>query len=267
MAASPDNAPSRSHPEPILTERSDVAPPHVSRILTNFRISEAERAIGNRVNIQDALAAIRQLDALAQPRRRHLAVLAADARTDADRALIVAMARRENIEVRWTLEQATTAEFAERARWTERNPQRLPESHTEPSKRRYGLAEGVRFPAHRPVLVSWTTPTKTGNQQPERRPLFTANKKYDDPAPIEKPIQHGTSTAYNRDKCRCDACKAAKALSRKGVGRVRRANGEPAPHGTTTNYSRGCRCRPCRDAVAAHARKKYAEKKSLGRVE
>lgn len=31
------------------------------------------------------------------------------------------------------------------------------------------------------------------------------------------------------------------------------------PHGTTTRYKRGCRCQPCRDAVAAYQRHRYRQ--------
>ena len=82
-------------------------------------------AIGNRVNTTDALAAIRHLDALPEPRRRYLTMLAADARTDADRALIVLEARCENRRTRQQAEADLKAEFQARARWAADNPQDL----------------------------------------------------------------------------------------------------------------------------------------------
>jgi len=68
------------------------------------------------VNISDAVSTLRKLDALPELRRRHLVVLAADAPTDADRARLVMMARRENIEVRYAIEAALKAEYSQRAR-------------------------------------------------------------------------------------------------------------------------------------------------------
>lgn len=166
------------------------------------------------MDVLTALAAIRQLDALPEARRRYLAVLAADARTDADRARIVFEARHEDRRVREKADADFSAELQTRARWADRNPQRLPESHTEPSKRRYGLAEGVRFPAHRPVIVSWTPSAKTGTQQPERRPM-NGPVRHHGSEPGTKDLQfptrkHGTAGTYNLG-CRCDPCCTASA--------------------------------------------------------
>lgn len=58
--------------------------------------------------IPEALAAIRDLDALPEARRHFLCVLAADALTDADRALIVMKAGDEERRVRRNLEAAAT---------------------------------------------------------------------------------------------------------------------------------------------------------------
>jgi hypothetical protein len=224
------------------------------------------------MNTLDALAALRELDVLAEPRRRHLCMLAADAPTDAERARLVFQARHEARQVRAQAEAALKAELAERARWAEDHAERPVEGPLRPSRRGQliGAEEGTTHAGPRPVVVTYgpITRTATEKQKQERKPLMGANRKYPSaPAPEVKvkaprPLKHGLASTYNHHGCRCDECRAAKALSRKGIGRVRRANGEPAPHGTTTSYSRGCRCQPCRDAVAAHARMKYAEKRS-----
>lgn len=58
--------------------------------------------------------------------------------------------------------------------------------------------------------------------------------------------EHGTESRYGRG-CRCEACKAASAASR----RKRRATPNPAVHGTATSYGNGCRCDECRQAATA----------------
>lgn len=104
------------------------------------------------------------------------------------------------------------------------------------------------------------------------------------------PEGHGTGTAYQRDKCRCDFCREANRLymrawkERQGlpVGPSRpreklsatpraarsylpRPTGDPSPddprHGTTTGYtSLKCRCDACRAAHASYSRERRRRK-------
>lgn len=224
------------------------------------------------MTIPDALSAIRKLDALPDARRRHLSMLAADAPRDSDRARIVLEARHEAREARAQTEATLKADYRARTEWALRNPQRLAEARQEPSRRRFVMDDEVRTPAPRPVTTRWTTPTKIATAPTKRPEKIGANhrERVAEPLPpgtlkvnpnTGRPVNHGKTSGYQAG-CRCEACKSAKAASRKGQGRKRRAAGEPAPCGSTTQYSRGCRCELCRDAVATYARKKRAEKQS-----
>jgi hypothetical protein len=94
-------------------------------------------------------------------------------------------------------------------------------------------------------------------------------------------VQHGTMNEYGNYGCRCDECKEAAAQYQKGKastpcpqcgksiwGRfrpgalcrecdfARRRTPLDQWHGTVNGYSRGCRCRACKDASNA-ARREY----------
>lgn len=211
----------------------------------------------------DALAAIRQLDALPEVRRRYLAVLAADAPSVSDRARIVMMAQRENIEVRYATERAVNAELNSRARWAEDHPERPAEAPQKATGGRRWAEEGVSYPGPRSVTVRHVEPTKTATEKQtrERRPLMGQNKKYADkqvpvptePKPRKQAPEHGL-TGYAKRGCRCDICRAAKAESRRKRG-LRNPNGVTAKHGTISRYSNNrCRCEECRAAAAEYAR-------------
>lgn len=72
--------------------------------------------------------------------------------------------------------------------------------------------------------------------------------------------RHGTTTAYQKDVCRCNLCREANRLY---MQKYRRARGvKPNPdgwgeqvrrHGTRSRYNHGCRCAECRTANAAYA--------------
>lgn len=132
------------------------------------------------MNTTDAAAAIRNLDALPELRRRHLVALAADARTDADRARLVFLAQDENRRVRRQIEAALTAEFSARARWAEGNPERPAEAPQTPTGGRRWAEEGTTHDGPRPVTVAWgpITKTATEKQTRERKPLMGKHKKY-----------------------------------------------------------------------------------------
>jgi hypothetical protein len=63
----------------------------------------------------------------------------------------------------------------------------------------------------------------------------------------EHEVAHGTATAYNRHKCRCEDCRAAWA---EVMRRYRNSSGtrSKAEHGTRSKYVGGCRCDGCRKA-------------------
>lgn len=219
------------------------------------------------MRIPEALTAIRELDTLPESRRRYLVALVGTAPTDAARALIVLNARYECRTVREKTESVLRAELAARRDWAARNPPRPAEERTEPSKRRYTMAEGVRFPEHRPVSVRYVAPRKTAPEKTEHRPLIGTNRTYEEGKAPEAKVsksrkrapEHGL-TGYNQG-CRCDDCRLAKRLSRNPTG-TRRANGEFAPCGTTTKYQRGCRCAQCRAVKAEHAREARKRKRA-----
>lgn len=211
------------------------------------------------MEISEALTAIRELEAIPEARRRYLATLVGTASTDADRALIVLNARHECRTVRENTEADLKAELASRRDWAARNPQRPPEERTQPSRRRYTMAEGVRFPEHRPVSVRYVAPTKSAPEKPEHRPLNAPVRHHGSEAPqaeVKKSRKrspaHGI-TAYNKG-CRCEICRASKVESRRARG-LRNPNGVVAEHGTTSRYSNwACRCNLCRAAAAEYAR-------------
>lgn len=172
----------------------------------------------------DALSAIRSLDALPVPRRRHLAALALDAPTDPDRARIVRHAREEERRVRENLEADLKADHAARAAWTQRTAER-PSEAPQRSSQRVDRTESTT-PAHRPVTVTWGEPTRTATAQQvrERRPLngpvrhhgsesSTPAKPKPEPKPRALP-DHGTLGRYqNPHACRCSLCRAAKSAA------------------------------------------------------
>jgi hypothetical protein len=200
------------------------------------------------MEISEALTAIRELEAIPEARRRYLAALVGTAPTDAERALIVLNARHECRTVREKTEADLRAELAARRDWAARNPQRPAEGLPGPSKRRYTMAEGVRFPEHRPVSVRYAAPTKTAPEKPERKPMNTPVRHHGSekkrPAVVPPPViqeekstkkparrrqpeaKHGTVHRYNgtknRPPCRCDSCKAAKVIANaKARGKMR----------------------------------------------
>jgi len=70
------------------------------------------------------------------------------------------------------------------------------------------------------------------------------------PPEEDQTFRHGTVWAYNKHKCRCDPCKAAKKVKdqRLKANRKRRLAEEPTsvPHGTSFAYGKfGCRCDAC----------------------
>lgn len=171
----------------------------------------------------DALAALRSLDALPAPRRRHLAAVVVDARTDPDRRRIVRQAQEEDRRVRENLEADLKAELASRRAQAQAIAER-PSAAAQRAYRRVDRTEGTT-PAHRPVTVRFVEPTKvtTAEQMRERRPLMSVNRKYDDqkttapatPKPEPKPrpeAQHGSLTLYQKG-CRCEMCRAAKSAA------------------------------------------------------
>jgi len=64
---------------------------------------------------------------------------------------------------------------------------------------------------------------------------------------------HGTRARYDRWKCRCDACRAAKMDAQRDQRRDHRARRDTAQfkHGASAYDSWGCRCDICRTAHAA----------------
>ena len=71
-------------------------------------------------------------------------------------------------------------------------------------------------------------------------------------------MKHGTVTGYNRHKCRCDGCKAARAAydaDYRARKRVARKSAKPRRrvHGTLNEYNNHrCRCPLCKAARAAY---------------
>jgi len=202
-----------------------------------------------------ALAALRTLD-LPEGRRKHLCTLVATTPTDADREQIVDTAEQEALRNRLAAEDALKAELDARRAWAARGPGRPAESRTEPPR-------AAPRPTVHPVVTTWTTPTKTAKPRAERRPLFR-KKTAEEVQPVaEKPVatpevEHGLN-GY-KGGCRCDDCRAAKKASRTAKG-ARRPNGTIPNHGELGRYTNHkCRCQKCRDAMAAHARKRRKEK-------
>ncbi|WP_341954552.1 hypothetical protein [Microbacterium sp. LWH13-1.2] len=216
------------------------------------------------MNFSDAVSALYELDALPELRRRYLTMLAADAQTDVDRALIVVKARDEERRVRADLAVSLKAEFADRARWAASNPPKPSGAAQKPVGGRRWTEEGTTHDGPRPVIVTWgpITRTPTEEQIRERRSLMGQNKKYVDkpvakvkpePRPRKQAPEHGL-TAYNKNRCRCDVCRAAKSASRKKRN-LRRPDGTVSPHGTISRYSNNkCRCDECRSAAAEYQR-------------
>lgn len=77
----------------------------------------------------------------------------------------------------------------------------------------------------------------------------------------EHEVPHGTATAYNRHKCRCEDCRAAWSE----VMRQYRNGGSrsKAQHGTRSKYTSGCRCDECKRANTEYS-KTYQKLKRQG---
>lgn len=187
----------------------------------------------------DALLAIRSLTDLPEPRRRHLCVLAADARTDAERARIVFRARDEERRVRRQTEATVEAELAEKTALAEQAAERPVEGPQKPAGRRRWHDDDVTYPEARPVTVTWGPITKIAPDQVpvQRRRLnepvrhhgwspgrFETKEPMVKPEPKPRPLpEHGTVTRYqNPHMCRCSLCRAAKSAANRGE-RKRRA--------------------------------------------
>jgi hypothetical protein len=117
----------------------------------------------------------------------------------------------------------------------------------------------------RPQAAPRATFTGMEESLPAARPVIPSKKLQKwVPAPLaEGDDRHGTANGYRNYSCRCSRCvlaqrEAKKVERQEGPKGTRRAKAE---HGTTSKYSAGCRCQDCRDAVAARAREKRAEKK------
>ncbi|MFB4348611.1 hypothetical protein [Microbacterium sp. CR_7] len=163
------------------------------------------------MTIHEALAALHTLTDLPEARRRYLAVLAADAPTDADRKLIVVKARHECRTVRENLSADLRAEFDARRVAVAERAQRPAEVPQKPSQRRFPTPDGIRYPASRPVVITWTSPTKISEPvKVDRRPLVgkaPEKKNTLEKKPKAVPvIAHGTLSGYTNGKCRCPAC-------------------------------------------------------------
>lgn len=181
------------------------------------------------MEISDALAALRELDALPDARRRYLAALAADAPNDADRARLVFLARYENRRVREQTEADLKADYAARAALADYSVEHPEEGPQKPGGVRRWHEDDVTYPQARPVTISWTTPTKTAPEQvpPKRRRLNEPVRHHGSspgrnetpkPKPEPKPPrplpEHGTVTRYQLPHlCRCDSCRAAKSAA------------------------------------------------------
>lgn len=75
-------------------------------------------------------------------------------------------------------------------------------------------------------------------------------------------MEHGTSSGYNKYKCRCDACKDYHAEKRKRyIQKLKHlfiTNPKSFKHGEHKTYVAGCRCMSCLEAsklVTAKSRK------------
>lgn len=159
----------------------------------------------------DALAVLRSLDALPVPRRQHLAVLVATAPSDDERARLIWFARQENRHARDAVETDLRAELSLRDQYAARNPPRpIEASQARPNAR--SKVEGLGNPEPRPVVITFTTPTKTGPAPEPVRPMFA--KKDASAAQKDKPEpEHGTLSRYQNFRCKCARCRDAKRQS------------------------------------------------------
>ena len=219
------------------------------------------------MDISEAVAAIRSLDALTSPRRAYLIRSLHDAPPTGEWGRIVDSAKAE-------ADAAKTArEDAVEAAWRARNARPAPapaEPRTAPQRAAQPHAEREFWRPPGPVTVTWTTPTKPLVERVQKRaegitgakPKPTTSPKSIEPAPHEKAtvgIAHGTVRGYNHQACRCELCREAKRASRVPAGK-RAPNGTIPDHGTSTSYSRGCRCNLCREAATVAARNYRARK-------
>ncbi|WP_341998159.1 hypothetical protein MRBLWH7_000117 [Microbacterium sp. LWH7-1.2] len=171
------------------------------------------------MTLSDALAALRALD-LPVPRIKYLA-----ARVVADPAeahIIVRSARAEAERVRAERDAAAGIDMAQRAAYAVRQSQTAAEKPSEAS--RTWQPREDEEPEPRPVRITYTAPRK--------------------PEIVREPNRPEQSEGFERTR----------AQRKKPKSEKRTPRGSATKHGTTSAYSDGCRCQPCRDAVAVYKR-------------
>lgn len=164
------------------------------------------------MTLQEAIAAIRALEDLPQPRRIELIRRLVNATTTGAWALIVAQANHEARLVLTSQGQAFDAAYADRL--AEARRRAAVASSEEPQEPVYAPPRPVdRFPEPRPITTSWMTPKNPNGTRPEPKrsasvaiSKTTAPDNDQDDAP--KSFKHGV-WGYEGHRCRCDICVAA----------------------------------------------------------
>ncbi|BFM23075.1 hypothetical protein CHE218_01170 [Microbacterium sp. che218] len=242
------------------------------------------------MNLQETVVALHATK-LPRLRQRQLTREAAHAPSDAARAILVSRARYEA--QRSTEEHFATVRADMLARWEnarEREGYEPPPVVPKPRPR--------EFPEARPVVVTWTAPSKPDIIRPERRseivganrsvrvkatrtpgpkavpdeilqavkvtePAKPKKSPHADQSPVSLPEgkEHGLQS-YRDYACRCHVCREGKRASRTPTG-TRAPNGTIPECGTLAGYwKKKCRCEPCRTVASEYTRARYAARKA-----
>lgn len=105
------------------------------------------------------------------------------------------------------------------------------------------------------VVQLWEAGTRQRDIAAEVGLSHTTVEKIIKKAGAKKGIPHGTPSAWQYHRCRCEVCLEARTEYKRSERLRRLARAKiTADHGTVLAYRQGCRCEPCMTAVAEESR-------------
>lgn len=168
------------------------------------------------MNLSEAIAAVRELEDLPQPRRIEYVKRLVNAPTTGAWSMIVAAAKSEALQARFARQTAVDAEYA--ARLAEVRRREAVVAPTEPQEARTASRRAQAAPWEpKPVIVSYTTPKNPNGQRREARPpMLYRNTAQREIHTCSDEHAHGeTITCYASHRCRCESCRDAKRREQK----------------------------------------------------
>lgn len=184
-----------------------------NKISTPNKIFDMFRSIGRFMNLSQAIASVRELSDLPEPRRAQIVRDLMTAPTTGRWARIAESARQEAVQARLSTRADITAAWRARATMEALRGSERPAESLDRVPR---LPVTVETP--RPVTVTWTTPRKPDVVRVQARPEAINS------APTYTcPPDHAHGLACYAHRCRCIRCREAKAESQRAYLERRRA--------------------------------------------